>query len=104
MNTSSDPIFYKVNVNLISATATEAIGSSVNVAVTQRYFSYTTEQMDAAVAAERLKWNLNDDSKISLDKGIKALQVFSWQMFMNHTGMVTNGYGNGPDIVTRDCG
>ncbi len=43
MNTSSDPIFYKLNVNLISAAATEAIGGSVNVAVTQRYLCYTSD-------------------------------------------------------------
>jgi Fic family protein len=55
--------------------------------------------MYPAVAAERLKWNVNDDSKISLDEDIKALQVFSWQMFMNHTGILTNGYGNGQNIL-----
>jgi len=49
------------------------------VTVTQQSGCYSAkevkEQVDAAVAAERLKWDANDDGKIGLAEAIRALQV-----------------------------
>ena len=38
---------------------------------------YSKEQLDAAVAAERQKWDANGDGKIGLEEAIRALQIVS---------------------------
>jgi uncharacterized repeat protein (TIGR02543 family) len=38
---------------------------------------YTQEELDAAVASERAKWDANNDGKIGLEEAVNALQITS---------------------------